>query len=160
MTKIPFNFGKEIKKMSKDEDVENNREEQSSNNNSDDGYSNFIADVNKSTIEFHSKQGEIKKKDFQQSIHNYEYYEVVDNILRVRVEFFISKERIAIIKKILDLKYHSSFTDFVEQAIINLVELDLNSPESMVQKFCKDLLETWKPYEGPKRKSLQNPVSD
>jgi len=135
--------------MSIDEDVENNN----------DGYSRFIKDVNKSTIGFHSKE-EIKKKDFQQSIHNYEYYEVVDNILRVRVEFFISKERLAIIKKILDLKYHSSFTDFVEQAIINLVELDLNSPESMVQKFCKDLLETWKPYEGPKRKSLQNPVSD
>jgi len=69
--KIPFNFGKEIKKMSEDEDVKNNREEQSSNS---DGYSNFIKDINKSTIEFHSKD---QDQEYSYSHYGYEYKTIV-----------------------------------------------------------------------------------
>ena len=46
---------------------------------------------------------------------------------------------------------------------MNLVELDLNSPESIAEDFCKNLLKRWMDPAADskqKRKSLQNPVSE
>ena len=108
--------GKEINKMSIDEKYNNNKE----------------LDLDEEEEETQEKNN---KRVFQESKYSYEYYEMVDNIFRIKCDFFIRKERLEIIEKLLDLKYHSFFRDFLEEVIINLVELDLNSPESMTLRF-------------------------
>ena len=105
--------GKEVKKMSIDEKYNNNKE----------------LEEREETQEYNNK------RVFQQSNYSYGYYEMVDNIFRIKCDFFIRKERLEIIEKLLDLKYQSFFRDFIEQAILNLVELDLNSPESILKIF-------------------------
>jgi hypothetical protein len=98
---IPFNFSKKIDIGRKDMSVNE--------------------DNNENEIEEGEETPTIKnnnKRVFQQSKYSYEYCEMVDNILRLRVDLFISKERLEIIHKLLDLKYHSFFRDFLEEAII------------------------------------------
>ena len=95
----------------------------------------------------------------------YEYLEMEghEEILRLRVTFFIRRERLEIVEKIINLKYNGFFQSFIEGAIMDLVELDLNSPESIAQDFCKQLLKRWMDpaiADSSKRKSLQNPVND
>jgi hypothetical protein len=126
--KIPFNFGKEIKKMLIDEEVENNKEEQSSNN-SEDGYSKFIKDVNKSTIGFSSKEVD---QEYSYSHYGYEYKTIVPAekesgpILGVRVELHIHKEKLDIIEKIVRLKYGTSSHTFLQYITDALVKSDSN----------------------------------
>ena len=104
---------------------------------------------------------DLKKRVFQRSKYSYEYFDLIENILRLRVEFFIKKERLAIIEQILELKNHNHFPDFIEQAIIEKVERDLNSPATIAEDFCKTLLKRWDMNpESPKRKSLQYPVNE
>jgi hypothetical protein len=43
------------------------------------------------------------KRVFQESKYSYEYLEMVDNIFRIKCDFFIKKERLEIIQKLLDL---------------------------------------------------------
>ncbi len=97
--------------------------------------------------------------NFQYSNKGYKYNEMDQNsdILRLQVEFFINRERLEIIEQITDLKYNGSFSLFVQEAIMELVQLDLNSPESIAHDFCKRLLKKWMIVD---RKSLQNPTSD
>ena len=104
-------------------------------------------------------------KNFKPSHKGYKYFEVDQNsdIFRLQVEFFIRKERLDIIEQIADLKYNGSFSLFVQEAIMELVELDLNSHESIAFDFCKKLLKKWDmnpESESTKRKSLQYPVSE
>jgi hypothetical protein len=140
---IPFNFGKEIKKMSIDEKYNNKQDE----------------DVEEETsIENNNK------RVFQQSEYRYEYCNMIDNIFRIKCDFIISKERLEIIHKLLDLKYYSFFRDFLEEAIIEKVEKDLNSPATIAEMFCAKWLKSWdmnpESTTKTKRKSLQYPVNE
>lgn len=138
MTITPFNFGRDIRKMSIDENEDNELE---------DTYTDATTN---------------KKKIFQQSNkYSYEFMDMDHDIYRLRVKFFISKQRLEIIEKLLELKYHNSFQDFIEQAILELVEADINSPEGLVQDYCKRLRERWNlnPIHN-KRRSLQSNVED
>jgi hypothetical protein len=136
--------GKEIKKMSIDEK-----------------YNKKELDLEEDVEDEETPIEKTNKRIFQESKYSYEYYEMVDNIFRIKCDFFIRKERLEIIEKLLDLKYHSFFRDFLEEAIINLVELDLNSPESIAQDFCTTLKKRWNMNpESTKRKSLQYPVNE
>lgn len=148
MTTIPFNFGKEIKKMSIDEDE---KEDQSSNNN-DDGYRKFIKDVHNPIIGFHSSKEEDQEEEWTNSFYGYEYKTIVPAekesgpILGIRIELHIHKEKLDIIEKIVRLKYGTSshtFLQYITEALVNQIETDLRSPESIAQNFCKNLLQKW-----------------
>ena len=135
MTIIPFNFGKNIgrKDMSVNEDnIENDIEKE---------------DYTDATT---------NKKVFQFSRYGYEFHVMVDNLLRLKVHFFIRQDRLAIIDQILDLKHHSNFPNFIEQAIIEKVERDLADHQNLVKDYCDQLLKKWDMNpDSKKRKSLQ-----
>ena len=97
-----------------------------------------------------------------QSQQGYEYLELDQDhdLLRLRITFFIRRERLEIVEKIINLKYNGFFQSFIHEAIMNLVELDLNSPESIAEDYCKNLLKRWISSNTPERKSLQDPVND
>ena len=116
-------------------------------------------DYNNNKLE--QEETSINKRVFQRSEYSYEYCNMIDNIFRIKCDFIISKERLEIIHKLLDLKYHSFFRDFLEEAIIEKVEKDLNSPATIAEIFCVKLLKSWDMNPEPtKRKSLQYPVNE
>jgi hypothetical protein len=82
------------------------------------------------------------------------------DILKVRVSFFIRKERLDIIEKIMELKCSGFFSSYVEEAIMNQVEMDLTSPESIAHDLCKKLLKEWDIPIVNNFKSLQNPTNN
>jgi hypothetical protein len=101
-------------------------------------------------------------RNYQHSAdHHYEYYEMGYDIISVRVDFRIRKERLKILEQIIDLKHSGFFMSYIEEAIMNQVEADLNCPESIALDFCKSLLKRWNSNNpGNNRKSLQNPVDE
>jgi hypothetical protein len=120
---------------------------------------------NNQNIEVEEKEIDTYPNNFKRSYKGYEYLELDQDhdLLRLRVTFFIRRERLEIVEKIINLKHNGFFQSFIEEAIMNLVELDLNSPESIAEDFCKNLLKRWMDPAADskqKRKSLQNPVSE
>lgn len=97
--------------------------------------------------------------NFKPSGKGYEYLQLDQNheTLRLRVTFFINKDRLNIIQQIVDLKYNGFFSLFLDEAIDNLVKSDLNSPESIARDLCKYLLKRWTLNVDDKL-SLQSPV--
>lgn len=92
------------------------------------------------------------EKEFIQSYYGYRYRKLTNDLWMIRVEFPVQRSGLRIIEKLIDVGYHrSSLTSFIRKAMINQVELDLHSPESIAQDFCKRLLEEWESAKGKKK---------
>ena len=92
---------------------------------------------------------------------DYEYVEMREGYgnIRLRITFYINKDRLAIIEDIIRLKYCGFFSRFTEEAFINQIENDINSPETIAIDYCKGLQRRWfKNFPVIERKSLQDSV--
>jgi hypothetical protein len=97
-------------------------------------------------------ENEIKEEGWTNSFYGYEYKTIVraekesGPILGIRIELHIHREKLDIIEKIVRLKYGTSshtFLQYIIEALVNQIEADLRSPESIAQNFCKNLLQKW-----------------
>ena len=93
------------------------------------------------------------------SRYSYYYQEWPHDMVMVRIDFTIRKERLSILEDIVDLKHNGHFPMYIDDAIMSLVEIDLNSPEHIARDFCERQLKRWT-TDFRSRKSLQNFVSD
>ena len=141
---IPFNFGKNIDRKD-------------------------MSAIDEDNIE--NEIIEEEKEEWTNSFYGYEYKEIVpaENragpILGIRVELHIHKEKLNILEKIIQLKYGTSshtFLQYITEALVNQVEADLRSPESIAQDFCKNLLQKWlnEPSEEVKKMQEKKPSAN
>lgn len=116
-----------------------------------------------------NREQEKEQEEWINSFYGYEYKTIVPAekesgpILGVRVELHIHKEKLDIIEKIVRLKHGTSSHTFIEylvEALVNQVETDLQSPETIAQDFCKNLLQKWhrEPSEEVKRMIEKKPT--
>src|SRR5574341_1226168 len=81
--------------------------------------------------------------------HSYLYRSLGDNEddLEVRVQFRIHRSRLRILEKICEMKSFMGHLDqYVQQTLMEQIERDLRSPETIAKTWCESALKGWNGY--------------